>query len=132
MPGRVSVRSARQASPTKSRSSTVAARNAINIPDEGPDTTLRTQVCAIFGEVQKSNTGHRKLVVALRKVQEACCYEPSKPKSHAALEDFDESEFNDEICRCLLRIMPIKKTEPVGDRILKFLAVFLKHATDLG
>jgi condensin complex subunit 3 len=41
-----------------------------------------------------------------------------------------EKEFNVEIGRCILRILPIKKTEPVGDRILRFLSAFLAHASE--
>lgn len=41
-----------------------------------------------------------------------------------------EKEFNIEIGRCMLRILPIKKTEPVGDRILRFLGGFLAHASE--
>lgn len=40
-----------------------------------------------------------------------------------------EKEFNIEIGRCILRILPIKKTEPVGDRILRFLDAFLAYAS---
>lgn len=100
------------------------------MPDEGADSTLRAKICAILGEVQKSNTGQRKLVVSLRKVQEACCYEPAQGRKNSTNEEFDETDFNEEICRCLLRVLQVKKSEPAGDRIVKFLGLFLKHATD--
>lgn len=106
---------------------------AADIPDEGPSTTLREAVVAVFADVHRQNTGHRKLVVALRKIQEACCYEAQSDKKRAFQDDdFDETDFNAEVARCLLRVLPVKKTEPVGDRIVRFLAMFLKHATDLG
>lgn len=47
-------------------------------------------------------------------------------------EDFDENDFNAEMVRCLLRVLPVKKSEPVGDRIVRFVGLFLKHATELG
>lgn len=130
MPGRVSNRPAKALAPaSKARSS----RNTggVEIPDEGSDTSLRAQICTVFGEVRKSNTGQRKLVVALRKIQESCCYEPPNPRKSTE-EDFDEGEFNEEICRCALRVLQVKKSEPAGDRIVRFLGAFLKHATEAG
>ena len=41
-----------------------------------------------------------------------------------------EKEFNVEVGRCMLRILTIKKSEPVGDRILRFLGTFLGHAAE--
>ena len=70
------------------------------------------------------------MVVNLRKIQEACCFEPpdtgkkggkNKGEEH---EDFDEEEFNAEVVRCVLRIMSVKKSEPVGDRVIRFLGIF--------
>ena len=69
--------------------------------------------------------------MSIRKIQEACCYEPSNPKSGDA-EDFGEDDFNVEVTRCIIRLMGVKKGEGVGDRIVKFLGLFLKHASDKG
>ena len=104
------------------------------IPDEGSSGPLRSHVCSFFADAQRSITGHRKLVVGLRKVQEACCYEPisEKKNNNALQEDFDENDFASEVARCVLRILPVKKSEPVGDRTIRFLGSFLKHATDAG
>ncbi|KAF2111219.1 nuclear condensing complex subunit [Lophiotrema nucula] len=142
MPGRPSARAgratdegkARKAStqtPRKSRSTRNSA-NAIEIPDEGPDNALRTQICMVFADAQKTTATQRKLVVNLRKIQEACCYEPQDAKKQKLREsfDFDEAEFNAEVLRCVLRVLPVKKSEPVGDRVIRFLAMFLKHATE--
>lgn len=41
-----------------------------------------------------------------------------------------EKEFNVEIGRCMLRVLPVKKSEPVGDRIVRFLGGFLIHASE--
>ncbi len=128
MPGRVSVRSRSSARTLKSRGSSPTSR----IPDEGPSNSLRTKICAILADVQRSTTGHRKLVVGLRKIQEACCYEPANQKQNTSQDEFDENEFNEEIARCVLRMLTVKKSEAIGDRIVRFLGMFLKHATDLG
>ncbi|KAL9081995.1 MAG: hypothetical protein Q9159_006819 [Coniocarpon cinnabarinum] len=127
MPSRVSVRSSRS-SATKSKRNSAAEEE---VPDEGPNNSLRERVCAIFSEAQKSNTVHRKLVVGLRKVQEACCYEPANSKRQSQTDDFDENDFNLEVVRCTARVLPVRKSEPVGDRIIHFLGLFLKHATEL-
>ncbi|KAH7135185.1 condensin complex component cnd3 [Dendryphion nanum] len=138
MPARASSRSTRssgatttrKASTTKSRtSSTRTSSHAVEIPNEGEATTLRDRICQIFADAQKTTATQRKLVVSLRKIQEECCYEPQNPKKKQ-VEEFDESDFNEEITRCILRIMTVKKSEPIGDRIIRFLGVFLKYATE--
>jgi condensin complex subunit 3 len=47
-------------------------------------------------------------------------------------EEYDEEDFNGEIERCVVRILGIKKSEPVGDRLIRFLGLFLKYALDKG
>jgi condensin complex subunit 3 len=110
----------------------------VEIPDEGPDTSLRQQIAHIFGDAQKTTATQRKLVVTLRKIQEACCFEPpdagksGKKGKGEVQEDFYEEDFNAEVVRCVLRILGVKKSEPVGDRVVRFLGLFLKHASDRG
>ena len=141
MPGRVVTRTSNGPQlASKSSTQTLASRRttasrisspAIVIPDEGPSSSLRTQICSAFGDAQKTTAGHRKLVVSLRKIQEACCYEPANSKSKSAV-DFGEDEFNVELARCIIRLVGVKKGEGVGDRIVKYLGLFLKHASDKG
>lgn len=150
MPGRPSTRAPRGSTTSTARktsggttkstraSSARQSANAVQIPDEGPVTTLRTQIAQVFSDAQKTTATQRKLVVNLRKIQEACCFEPpdtgkkgGKNKDEEQ-EDFDEEEFNTEVVRCVLRIMGVKKSEPVGDRVIRFLGVFLKHASEKG
>lgn len=102
----------------------------VHIPEETPDTALRSQVSAIFRDAQRSTAGHRKLVINLRKIQEACCYEPTSAKGKTGAEDFDETEFNDEVTRCVLRVMPVKKSESVGEKVIRFLGAFLRYALE--
>ncbi|KAJ3562560.1 hypothetical protein NPX13_g8525 [Xylaria arbuscula] len=100
-------------------------------PGRAPDSTLRKQVCTVFRDAQKTTATHRKLAVTLRKVQEACCYEPTRPNKQAdAAEDFDEADFNAEFTRCVFRVMSVKKSESVGDRTIRFIGLFLRHAND--
>lgn len=134
MPGRTSTRSTRTstASTRKGRtSSTRQSANAVEIPDEGPATELREQIAQVFGEAHKTTATHRKLAVQLRKIQEVCCYElpdTSKGKKSKLMlqEEFEEDDFRAEIERCVVRILGIKKGEAAGDRLIRFLTVFLK------
>jgi condensin complex subunit 3 len=140
MPGRASTRSTRTSGASTKSTRASSARqsaNAVEIPDDGPVTSLRTQVAQVFGDAQKTTATQRKLVVNLRKIQEACCYEPpttnkGKKGKDEVQEDFDEEEFNTEVGRCVVRILSIKKSEPVGDRLIRFLGLFLKFAQEKG
>ncbi|UKZ79364.1 hypothetical protein TrVFT333_007115 [Trichoderma virens FT-333] len=96
---------------------------------ETPTSALRNQVCAIFRDAQRTTATHRKLAVNLRKIQEACCYEPVDPRKQSP-DEFDEKAFNHEFVRCVLRIMPVKKAESVGEKLVRFIGLFLKHASD--
>lgn len=68
-------------------------------------------------------------MVRLRRVQEACCFAvPEEPSQR----EFEEDDFHVEIARCVIRLMGVKKSEGAGDRIIKFLGLFLHHATEKG
>ncbi|KAJ5381974.1 uncharacterized protein N7496_004402 [Penicillium cataractarum] len=146
MPGRVAARSTSAATrrssaqPSTGRAPSVTPSFAIPeepaLPSSSPN--LRRDVCAIFADAQRSTTGHRKLMVRLRKLQEICCgiYQKNKKGTDREQEEIvipeeatvAEKEFNVEVGRCVLRILPIKKSEPVGDRVLRFLDTFIAHA----
>ncbi|KAI9886999.1 MAG: hypothetical protein M1823_001215 [Watsoniomyces obsoletus] len=129
MPARASTRTARPSSSTTttlSRKSTAdtTTTSAITNGDvqEPPPSKLRVQITRIFADAQHTTASHRKLVNNLRRIQEGCCYE--SPTSDGT----EEEHFNEEIDRCILRLMGVKKSESVGDRIVRFLGLFLKHA----
>ena len=116
-----------------SRASTASRISSpyVEIPEETPENELRTQVSSIFRDAQRTTASHRKLVINLRKIQEACCYEPtSSRKNKTGAEDFDEEQFTYEVTRCVLRVMPVKKSESVGERSIRFLGLFLRHANE--
>ncbi|KAJ5795299.1 Armadillo-like helical [Penicillium paradoxum] len=151
MPGRVAARSTSATTRRSSAQPSASGRAgsvtpSFAIPEEPTEPTssptLRRDVCLLFADAQRSATGHRKLVVRLRKLQEFCCG-ISQKKNNKKGKDQDpeealipgeeteaEKEFNVEVGRCILRILPIKKSEPVGDRILRFLGTFLSHASE--
>ncbi|KAI9852004.1 MAG: hypothetical protein M1838_002127 [Thelocarpon superellum] len=140
MPGRPSTRSSRPSrasSPRKSSARTITSRAStasrissprLDIPDEAPWSSVRAPVCAIFAGAQSSNAGHRKLVINLRKIQARCCN--PKPSTPDEEDDHTEHTFNVEVGRCVLRFMNVKKSESVGDRVVRFLGLFLKHASE--
>ena len=137
MPGRPSTRT-----PTVSRGSHKSSTStpelrkstvtpALTVSEGGATSTLRTQICRVFSDAQKSAAGHRKLLVGLRKIQEACCYEPTPP-SKPSRQGFNEENFKVEVAQCVIRLMGVKRGEAVGDRITHFLGSFLRHAVEKG
>lgn len=135
MPGRVSTRASTTSRGShKPSTQTLASRISsptVVIPDEGPSSSLRAQICNLFGDAQRTIASHRNLVISLRKVQEACCYEPINP-SNKRQEEFGEDDFNVEVARCVIRFMCVKKSEGVGDKLVRFLGLFLRHACEKG
>ncbi|KAF1918931.1 nuclear condensing complex subunit [Ampelomyces quisqualis] len=134
MPGRPSARSTRTSAASGTRSARQSS-HAVEIPDEGPVSSLRTKVAQVFADAQKTVIAQRKLVGALRKVHEACIPPPPAAsskrgkKARAELQgDFDEDDFNNEVCRCVTRILAIKRSESVGDRLIRFLCLYVKLA----
>ena len=79
-----------------------------------PTKTIQT----IFKESQKSVATHRKLVNSLRTVQLTCTQQNN------------EDAFNTEFIKCLNRVLPIKKSEPTADRVVKFIGHFIQHVQD--
>lgn len=102
----------------------------VDVPDEAPDNELRTQVAAVFRDAQRNTATHRKAAVTMRKLQEACCYEPTKKNAALAASDFDEDAFNTEFVRCVLRVMPVRKSETVGEKTIRFVGVFMRHSIE--
>lgn len=69
-------------------------------------------------------------MVGLRKTQETCAYEPLVVDGGST--EFGENEFNVEFARCVTRLMGVKKSESVGDRLVRFVGFFLRHASEKG
>lgn len=147
MPGRVTARSARPSAAVSHKSSmaslnmraSIASRISANsddaVPEETPDNELRSQICLIFRDAQRNTASHRKLIINLRKIHEACCYEPTSvngdgSKKRTAASDFEENDFNDEFVRCVVRVMPVKKSEAVGEKTIRFIGLYLRYASD--
>ena len=106
--------------------------------DDGEEPTLlREYIGAIFADSYKTTTGHRKLVVRLRKCLEQCCYAPEelakkskKNGGERALIEYDEEDFVREVKRCVIRILGVKKTEGAGEKMVRFLGLFLRESSE--
>lgn len=133
MPGRTATRSTRTA---RAGAGTKSARSStIEVPDEGPVTSLRTRIAQVFSDASKTTATQRKLVVTLRKIQEECCFEPPETAKGRKVQDeeresFEEDDFIAEMVRVVLRVMNVKKSEAAGDRVIRFLTTFLKYAVE--
>ncbi|KAK2794544.1 hypothetical protein FQN52_008125 [Onygenales sp. PD_12] len=147
MPARVSARATSATSTRKSSAPPSGAAPAYIPPEPAFPTSsqnLRAKVIEIFADAQRSTTGHRKLVVRLRQIQEGCCglrrerEKGTKGKHRESLADESfgdgdgvaEKEFNIEVSRCMLRVLGVKKTEGAGDRVIRFLGTFLRTASE--
>ncbi|EPS37760.1 hypothetical protein H072_8538 [Dactylellina haptotyla CBS 200.50] len=89
-------------------------------PAEAPAfeyTPLQKAIQNIFVSAQGTTATHRKLCVSLRATQEKCAQEGMRA----------EKAFCVEFTRCLNRALVVKKGEAVGDRILKFCDLFIRH-----
>ena len=143
MPGRVSARTKRSseaelkrkssAATLRSRGSARTSAHNQDIPDFGPDNELRQEIVQIFGEAQKAISSHRKLVVTLRKLQEACAFEQEgKKKKKKRIEGFSVDDFNHEFQRCVIFTLPVKKGVVEADRVVRFVGAFHKVAIEKG
>ena len=72
--------------------------------------------------------------MGLRKVQEQCLYElpTTHRKKGQEQQHFEENDFTFEFTRCVIRLMGVKKSEGVGDRLVKFTGSFLQYASEKG
>ena len=136
MPGRTSERTSASfifppSSNQRLASHRTAAFSTIKSPEDTPSSCLREEIGSVFNDVQKSKAGFRKLLVGLRKIQDTCVYEPtSSGKRSEKL--FNEIDFNVEFVRIVVRIVSIKRSEGLGDRLVRFVGLFLRHASDKG
>ncbi|KAK2594432.1 chromosome condensation complex Condensin, subunit G [Conoideocrella luteorostrata] len=139
MPSQISNRSTRRSTAVSRKQSTATLNSRASVASrtssataeyvDTPDSALRTQVCAIFRDSQRTTATHRKLAVNLRKIHESCCYVPAKPIA-AILSEYDEASFNREFTRCVMKIMPVKKSENAGEKCIRFIAFYLRHAQE--
>ncbi|KAJ1921228.1 chromosome condensation complex Condensin, subunit G [Mycoemilia scoparia] len=86
--------------------------------------TLRENVPVIFNQAQKKGAAHRKLVLALYKLQMQCA-KISDPENDSYV---GEEAFNEEFIRNLNKLLAVKKREQCVDRSMKLIATFVQLA----
>jgi condensin complex subunit 3 len=87
----------------------------------------------IFEQVQHTTANHRKNIVALRKIHEACAsiVEPSTKKG-GGIRVVGEKAFNALFIEMVNRVLPVKKGVAVADRVVKFVASYVAYSTEQG
>lgn len=75
--------------------------------------SLANAIHHVFGDAQTTLSGHRKLVILLRKIQ-----------TRAITLDCEE-QFNFHFTKTISKMLKVKKGEPCGDRIAKFCSLFV-------
>lgn len=77
------------------------------------ESSVCAQVAKVFQESQGSVAGHRKQIILLKRIQQR------------AFEAGNEDEFNEVFCKLVNKVLVVKRTENVGDRIVKLVASFI-------
>ncbi|KAK9372420.1 nuclear condensing complex subunit [Lipomyces chichibuensis] len=86
-----------------------------NVTAKDPSSTFAAAISHIFQDAQRSLTSHRKLCIKLRIVQQ-----------QASARGY-EDEFNRKFTSLLNRVLPIKKSEPAAEKIVKFCSQFVEY-----
>ena len=97
-------------------------------------TTLPTAVPPIFDQVQHTTANHRKNIVALKKIQDACSTvtERVERSGKSGYKLVGEKAFNTLFVDMVNRVLAIKKGVSVADRVIKFVASYVTYAQEQG
>lgn len=87
--------------------------NSAGNDDDDVNTRIFHSIAEVFQKAQSAYAGHRKHVAVLKKIQ-----------SKAVSQGY-ESAFNYWFNTLVTKILPLKKTEIIGDRIVKLIAAFV-------
>lgn len=74
---------------------------------------IKQEMAKIFQDSQTSIAGHKKQVLMFKAIQ------------YRAFELKQEPFFNYVFCRLINKVLVVKRSEPVGDRVVKFVAAFI-------
>lgn len=92
--------------------------------------TLPSLVPPIFDQAQGSIANHGKNVAALRKIHVLCTSVTEETERGIRL--IGERAFNSLFVDMVNRVLPIKKGVSVADRIVKFVAEYVRYTTTQG
>ncbi|CCC70779.1 hypothetical protein NCAS_0F02950 [Naumovozyma castellii] len=85
----------------------------MDVDNEEVNSRICRSVAEVFQKAQSTYAGHRKHIAVLKKIQ-----------SKAVDQGYEEA-FNYWFNKCVTKILPLKKNEVVGDRIIKLIAAFI-------
>ncbi|KAK9245545.1 nuclear condensing complex subunit [Lipomyces tetrasporus] len=94
---------------------TVLRARDSNITGKDTSSAIAAATASIFQDAQLSLTSHRKLCIKLWAVQQQ------------AADRGYEDEFNRKFASLLNRVLPIKKSEPAAEKIVKFCSQFVEY-----
>ncbi|KAL7422917.1 chromosome condensation complex Condensin, subunit G [Cryptotrichosporon argae] len=90
--------------------------------------TLPTVLPPIFEQAQHTTANHRKNIVQLRKIHEACAGITEAGTKGTRL--VGEKSFNTLFVDMVNRVLPVKKGVAVADRVVKFVASYVAYTTE--
>lgn len=86
----------------------------------------------IFEQVQGSSANHQKNFVALNKIHSEASTITQTSDDGEKLQLVGEKAFEDMFINLLLRVLPVKKGANVVDRVIKFVAGYVKFVNERG
>ena len=92
---------------------TMSNESDMDVDNEEVNSRICRSVAEVFQKAQSTYAGHRKHIAVLKKIQ-----------SKAVDQGYEEA-FNYWFNKCVTKILPLKKNEVVGDRIIKLIAAFI-------
>lgn len=93
---------------------------------------LSENVPKIFEQVQVSTANHQKNFVALNKLHHQAAAITESIQNGQSIQLTGEKVFEDMFIDMVLRVLPLKKGANVVDRIVKFVAGYVKFVNDKG
>ncbi|KAK7206438.1 nuclear condensing complex subunit [Myxozyma melibiosi] len=107
---------AMELSPLKQRDANVATQSAID-PEFA---NYANTIAHIFQDVQKSTTSHKKHGIRLWSIHKQ------------AYEKDMKTSFDKKFCAMLNQILPVKKSEPAGEKVAKFVTHYVEYIATQG
>ena len=94
--------------------------------------TLPDIVAPIFQQAQFSLANHRKNVVALHKIHEQAAQVTETLAKGKTIQLVGEAAFNKAFIGMLNRVLPVKKGVSQADKVVKFIATFVRYTSEKG
>jgi len=93
---------------------------------------LHESIYPIFTQVQLTLANHRKNVVSLHKIHNQAAEVTEVLPRNKGIQLTGESAFNKVFVDMLNRVLPVKKGVAQADKVIKFVAHFVKYTAERG